>query len=107
MGRASLPSAAAIALLLTVASSAEAITSTKDAGPEEVAVDAALDGGDDDAAEDAAYCPPPVEPPHVAGGIGPPRVHGTGCGCGGSSGDDETGMAMVAAASLVALLRRL
>jgi hypothetical protein len=100
VGRASLPTVAAIAAVLSFASAAQAITSSKDAGADEAAVDADVS----DVATDAAYCEPPVEPPRL-GGV-PPRVHGTGCGCGGASGD-ESGMAMVAAASLVALLRQL
>jgi hypothetical protein len=103
--RTTLPTVAAMAALLSFASSAAAITSTHDTGVEESEADAATDAEGD--APDAAYCPPTTEPRELGGVMVPTRVHGTGCGCGGHSSDDDTATAFVAAAAVVATLRQL
>lgn len=101
--RASLPTVAAVAALLSFASPARALTSTKDSGVEQPENDAATDA-EADAGDAAAYCPPPTVDHPIAGAMPPIRVHGNGCGCGGQSNDD-TGVAFFAGAALIAVLR--
>ncbi|MGZ3421955.1 MAG: hypothetical protein ACXVEE_29035 [Polyangiales bacterium] len=109
--RATLPTVAALAAMLSFAPSAHAIYSTKDTGVEATEGDAATDAESDAEgdAPDAAYCPPDPDYPAL-GGVPVStsyRVHGAGCGCGGHSSDDDTTTALFAAAAVVALVRQI